>query len=416
MLYGSKSKEELNTYVEKLIMENVVTRKNHRDFYSHLKRKFNISESLAADIITFKKDMAEFTPFQLFAVVYCLKPEALPKFFTETEIANFSASKMEENETITFPITIPMMQISDSQWIGATDLQQLMTLRKARMLNYDENEQRALQIIKKGETIIRKPFVNRKAVAEIRESMENGTYVSDAITLNMTDNADYSYDEKKHILTIHSLPKGMFNLIDGYHRTLAMSEINQFNPEFNLPMELRVVAFSPEEATAFIFQQDKKTLMKKVVSDSYDPYSIVNRIITRVNRSPEFLMQNEIGRNGSCIDMATLGKLIEAHYMKEKIKRENIPEFVRNTSIELIDKFNALITQIPSLSSGFSDIQLFIAMYLFTKDKIKTKDYGKIFNRLNNLSDEEKKYMKITDRGYVRRKGISILDEKLEGR
>lgn len=105
---------------------------------------------------------------------------------------------MEENETVTFPITIPMMQISDSQWIGATDLQQLMTLRKARMLNYDENEQRALQIIKKGETIIRKPFVNRKAVAEIRESMENGTYVSDAITLNMTDNADYSYDEKKH--------------------------------------------------------------------------------------------------------------------------------------------------------------------------------------------------------------------------
>lgn len=129
--------------------------------------------------------------------------------------------------------------------------------------------------------------------------MENGTYIPDAITLNMTDNAEYEYDNSSCTLSIYSLPRDMFNLIDGYHRTLAMSEIHQFNAEFNLPMELRVVAFSPEEATAFIFQQDQKTLMKKVVSDCYDPYSIVNRIITRVNRSPEFLMQNEIGRNGS---------------------------------------------------------------------------------------------------------------------
>jgi len=88
----------------------------------------------------------------------------------------------------------------------------------------------------------------------------------------------------------------MFNLIDGYHRTLAMSEIHQFNAEFNLPMELRIVSFTRSEAEAFVFKQDQKTLMKKVGSDSYDPNTITNRIIVRINKSPEFLLQNENGK------------------------------------------------------------------------------------------------------------------------
>ena len=147
-------------------------------------------ESVAADIVTLKKDMAEFTPFELFAVVYCVKKETLGKFFTEAEIQQLAETKMTVPK-IKLPLQLQMLKVADNQWIGATDLKFIMKLREAQMLNYDENQQRALQIIKRGEIEIRKPFVSRKAVEEIREAMENGTYIPDAITLNMTDNAEY---------------------------------------------------------------------------------------------------------------------------------------------------------------------------------------------------------------------------------
>ena len=108
------------------------------------------------------------------------------------------------------------------------------------MFEYDPNQQRALQIIKHGEVEIRKPFVNRNAVREIKESMMNGTYIPDPITLNMTDEAIYSYDETSCTLTINEIPNGMFKLIDGYHRTIAMSEIYQADQDFKIQMQLQL--------------------------------------------------------------------------------------------------------------------------------------------------------------------------------
>lgn len=410
MLYGNKSKQDLDRYVEKLV-STITTRKSRRELYDHLKRKFDMPESVAADIITLKKDMAEFTPFELFAVVYCIKKETLGKFFTEAEIQQLAETKMTVPK-IKLPLQLQMLKVADNQWIGATDMAFIMKLREAQMLNYDENEQRALQIIKRGEIEIRKPFVSRKAVEEIREAMENGTYIPDAITLNMTDNAEYEYDNSSCTLSIYSLPRDMFNLIDGYHRTLAMSEIHQFNSEFNLPMELRIVSFTRSEAEAFVFQQDQKTLMKKVVSDSYDPNTITNRIIVRINKSPEFLLQNEINRNGGKIDQARLAKLIAHYYLQDPVRKADQPKVITTVASELIKKFNELLEQVPELMDGMNVQQLCTAMFVFSKP-IDAASYGEVFRYLlSDLSSEEKGSIIVDSFGRVRRKGINILEDK----
>lgn len=410
MLYGNKSKQDLDRYVEKLV-STITTRKSRRELYDHLKRKFDMPESVAADIVTLKKDMAEFTPFELFAIVYCVKKETLGKFFTEAEIQQLAETKMTVPK-IKLPLQLQMLKVADNQWIGATDMAFIMKLREAQMLNYDENEQRALQIIKRGEIEIRKPFVSRKAVEEIREAMENGTYIPDAITLNMTDNAEYEYDNGSCTLSIYSLPRDMFNLIDGYHRTLAMSEINQFNPEFNLPMELRIVSFTRSEAEAFVFQQDQKTLMKKVVSDSYDPNTITNRIIVRINKSPEFLLQNEINRNGGKIDQARLAKLIAHYYLQDPVRKADQPKVITTIASELIKKFNELLEQVPELMDGMNVQQLCVAMFVFSKP-IDAASYGEAFRYLlSDLSSEEKGSIIVDSFGRVRRKGINILEDK----
>lgn len=410
MLYGNKSKQDLDRYVEKLV-STITTRKSRRELYDHLKRKFDMPESVAADIVTLKKDLAEFTPFELFTVVYCIKKETLGKFFTEAEIQQLAETKMTVPK-IKLPLQLQMLKVADNQWIGATDMAFIMKLREAQMLNYDENEQRALQIIKRGEVEIRKPFVSRKAVEEIRETMENGTYIPDAITLNMTDNAEYEYDNSSYTLTIHSLPRDMFNLIDGYHRTLAMSEIHQFNSEFNLPMELRIVSFTRSEAEAFVFQQDQKTLMKKVVSDSYDPNTITNRIIVRINKSPEFLLQNEINRNGGKIDQARLAKLIAHYYLQDSVRKADQPKVITTVASELIKKFNELLEQVPELMDGMNVQQLCTAMFVFSKP-IDAASYGEVFRYLlSDLSSEEKGSIIVDSSGRVRRKGINILEDK----
>jgi len=410
MLYGNKSKQDLDRYVEKLV-STITTRKSRRELYDHLKRKFDMPESVAADIVTLKKDMAEFTPFELFAVLYCVKKETLGKFFTEAEIQQLAETKMTVPK-IKLPLQLQMLKVADNQWIGATDMAFIMKLREAQMLNYDENEQRALQIIKRGEIEIRKPFVSRKAVEEIREAMENGTYIPDAITLNMTDNAEYEYDNSACTLSIYSLPRDMFNLIDGYHRTLAMSEIHQFNAEFNLPMELRIVSFTRSEAEAFVFQQDQKTLMKKVVSDSYDPNTITNRIIVRINKSPEFLLQNEINRNGGKIDQARLAKLIAYYYLQDPVRKADQPKVITTVASELIKKFNELLEQVPELMDGMNVQQLCAAMFVFSKP-IDAFSYGEAFRYLlSDLSSEEKGSIIVDSFGRVRRKGINILEGK----
>lgn len=410
MLYGNKSKQDLDRYVEKLV-STITTRKSRRELYDHLKRKFDMPESVAADIVTLKKDMAEFTPFELFAVVYCIKKETLGKFFTEAEIQQLAGTKMTVPK-IKLPLQLQMLKVADNQWIGATDMAFIMKLREAQMLNYDENEQRALQIIKRGEIEIRKPFVSRKAVEEIREAMENGTYIPDAITLNMTDSAEYEYDNSSCTLSIYSLPRDMFNLIDGYHRTLAMSEIHQFNAEFNLPMELRIVSFTRSEAEAFVFQQDQKTLMKKVVSDSYDPNTITNRIIVRINKSPEFLLQNEINRNGVKIDQTRLAKLIAHYYLQDPVRKADQPKVITTVASELIKKFNELLEQVPELMDGMNIQQLCVAMFVFSKP-IDAASYGEAFRYLlSDLSSEEKSSIIVDSFGRVRRKGINILEDK----
>ena len=410
MLYGNKSKQDLDRYVEKLV-STITTRKSRRELYDHLKRKFDMPESVAADIVTLKKDMAEFTPFELFAVLYCVKKETLGKFFTEAEIQQLAETKMTVPK-IKLPLQLQMLKVADNQGIGATDMAFIMKRREAQMLNYDENEQRALQIIKRGEVEIRKPFVSRKAVEEIREAMENGTYIPDAITLNMTDNAEYEYDNSSCTLSIYSLPRDMFNLIDGYHRTLAMSEIHQFNAEFNLPMELRIVSFTRSEAEAFVFQQDQKTLMKKVVSDSYDPNTITNRIIVRINKSPEFLLQNEINRNGGKIDQARLAKLIAYYYLQDPVRKADQPKVIITVASELIKKFNELLEQVPELMDGMNVQQLCAAMFVFSKP-IDAVSYGEAFRYLlSDLSAEEKGSIIVDSFGRVRRKGINILEDK----
>lgn len=413
MLYGEKSRDELNDYAEKLLQNSkqIKTKRGRREIYDWTLDKFNLSTSVVDDMLTFKKDIKEFTPFEIFAVVWFLDRNSLSKFFTQDEIENLSNSKFDDLKA-TFPLVFDdMVQITPDQWIGKISLQQIMKLKRSRMLNYDENEQRALRRIKSGKEEIFKPYVNNRSVKEIKEAMENGTYIPDPITLNMQDGAEYNYSN--HKLTIYSLPKGMFNLDDGYHRYLAMSQIADFNKDFDYPMELRIVAFSNSKATAFIFQQDQKTLMKRIVSETYDPNSVANKVVRKLNEEATSNINGMIGRNKAMIDSAVLSKLITSFYNTNKTPREEVNKAVISIYGQLKEKFNYITEQNDLFLGKYTDTLLFIVMYVFSTDLPKEKYVDTILSVYGGLTEEENKYFRIASIGAVRKKAINIIESKI---
>ena len=415
MLYGDRSRQELEEYAEKLFAKSEVIkdRASRRNLYDELMDHFGLEVSVVDDMITFKRDIKEFTSFQIFCVIWFLDRKSLSKFFTEAEINALSKEKIEK-ETVDFPLILdPMVAITDDQWIGRVTLQTLMRWRNAQLLNYDENEQRALRRVKFGNVEVFKPYVNAKSVSEIRNAMESGSYIPDTITLNMGDGSEYDFSNGK--LTIYSLANNMFNLDDGYHRYLAMSQIHDFDKEFDFPMELRIVNFENSKATSFIFQQDQKTKMKKVVSDSYDVNAIQNKVATRLNNDRLGCnITGMIGRNSAAIDMGAFAKLIAYFFIREKPKKDEEMKYVIKLQNELTEKFNVLTTQDPIFLEKYSDEMLVTTMYVFASD-IQPDDYAESIHRVvDNLNEDEKRIFKIPATGRIRKKAISIIEKKLE--
>ena len=410
MLYGDKSRNELNEYIEKKITTTLSHRQARISFYNVLLNKFELPSDIPESMVTHRKDISEFTNYEMFCFLYALDKNKLKKYFTDKEIKLFSNEKYE-TETIEMPIEFTnMIQIAEDQFIGKTTLQWLMKAKKARIINYDPNEQRALRRVKHGETEIWKPWVSTKNVSEIKESMLNGTYIPDPITLNIPDGSSYYYDNGK--LVIESLVNGMFNLDDGYHRYLAMSQIHDFDKEFDYPMEIRIVNFDNAKANQFIFQQDQKTSMKKVVSDSYDPNSVANRIIQRMNMDPLFNLNGKIGRNNALISSPILGKLITFFYPKDKNINENI--FVVETKNDLVKKFNVISdADTKYMNKKYTEKELIIIMYVFSNNMIKPEEYIDTINLLMDKTRKENRLIMLTPTGRVRKAGINLLDKIL---
>ena len=277
------------------------------------------------------------------------------------------------------------------------------------MLNYDANEQRALKRVKFGTTEIYKPFVNNVSVKQIRERILAGDYVPDPLTFNMGDDAEYTFADGT--LTINHITKGMMNLDDGYHRYLAMGQIYDSDPNFNYPVVIQIVAFSNAKANQFIYQQDQKNRMKKIVSDTYDQNAVPNLIVARINEDPAFAFNGMIGRNQSLINSAVLAKLIAAFYHTKDIRKSDIRE-IAAIQRDLIAKFNILVSDDRFLRE-FDDVKLFVTLYVFTSNVNPQNYIETITTIVDNLTPEEKRYMLVTPTGGVRRVALNTLADKI---
>lgn len=375
-----KSKSLLETEISNALTLISNKRREIQKLNKEAVSKYGIPQKIVDDYTAKRKDLTDASPFVLFILTdVLLGQKKLVEYFTPIEIKSLSKEKWN-TETLEFPLRFSVRRITDDQYVGGTSVKELMLFRDAQFINYNENAQRTMQHIVKGDVEYYKIALNKNAVNAIVESFDNDVYIPNTITLNIPEDASYDYDEKKQILIIHEAK--YLDILDGYHRYVAMSMKHNEDPDWDRPMELRIVQFDESKARRFIWQEDQKTKMRKIDSESMNSNKVANRIVERINGDNRFILYGKISRNKGIINAAYFGNIIERIYLKGIKKSEEFKAMktIANQLIQTIEDFTDMYPQYLSRS--------------WTKHEIYMMCYEAKFGNLKNFSKDLRKVIK----------------------
>ncbi len=308
-----KSRELLEKKLTNKFRSNLRSRSQIREWIAYCNTFFKLPESISSDYIMLRKDLVEANEFLLFILCFVVYgKEGTKEFFTPSEIERYLDAEWYI-EKAKFPLEFDMTLINDEQFIGKISVKELMKLKDSQLINYNENAQRTMKRIVRGEAEYYQISLNKDAVYSIMESFKSDIYIPNTITLNLPDDAVYYYDEVEKKLVIKKAE--YLDILDGYHRYIAMSKVCTEYPDFDYEMELRVVQFTEDKARRFIWQEDQKTKMSRVDSESMDTAKLSNKIVERVNMS-NCILAGQISRNGGIINAAQLSNAIDIVLLK----------------------------------------------------------------------------------------------------
>lgn len=405
---------EADQYIEHRFA-GIVKPSARRKFSIEVFEKFEIPIEKTMDLLMFRHSIQECKNFEVYAYISSLDKNKLNDFFTKEELNYLNGAEYKTDE-ISFPITLDgMIQIAEDQWIGGTSLQNMMKLRDAQMINYREGQQRTLKRVMSGGIETFHIAISKNNVKEIEDLIRRQLYIPDDITLNMpVDGSKFKYNKTKKTLTIYELPNSMFDILDAYHRYLAMSNIHNQLPDFDYPMELRITNFPPAKAQQFIYQKDQKTRMTKSKSDSYNQYSVENRILRMVNQDPNCLIAGKIGSNSEDIDMGQMAIFIKKWVVPGIIAQKDETRIILESKTMLIERINKVVIDMPELLSHRWTIkEMFSIMYVICQDIIDPSEYASIIKYLVDNITESSVNNFISNK-YVRIKMINKADELTE--
>ena len=399
MLIDKKNAENRLT----VFFTNVDDVKMRQKWYLDLANTYNIPVSISSDIISRRKDLSEYNEFILFAITSIVKPEWVQKFFVDKEIKLYNGKKYKP-ESVKFPIEIPVMQVTEDQYIGVSSAKWLMSLRDAYLINYNADTQRALDIMLKGDTVIYRPYVNEKSVIEIAESFKNGSFIPNTISLNINlddENADYYFKDNK--LVINSITE--FDIFDGYHRYLGMARNYDADHSFDYPIELRITMFSVAKAKQFIWQEDHKTKMRRVDAEAYNQNDVGNQVTSRLNNDPEFCLYGMVSLRGGYINSGIINQVIKRLFFGKQVSKKDII----NVSKLLKTKINSFVEDYNDyIEKEWERYEIYIIMYGISRHF----DNERIYNALHSITAEQIKLLH--SRNDLRKGMIDIIKEVYE--
>lgn len=341
-------KRELEKYLERQFDKIVLNTELYKAICIYANEKYDIPKGMISDFVAGRASLSEASEFVLFILLDSLQNicqdnlhvRKISECYSEKEIQYYNKNKYETGK-IKFPLMFKMIQVEDDQWIGKIDAKTLMKLREAQLTKYNENAQRTMQRIVKGEKEIYKIFIHETAVDKIVKSFVKKVFIPNTITLNIPaeSNANFYYDEETNLLIIKSLEQ--FDITDGYHRFVSLCRVCDMDKDFNCNMELRIINFTEDKANQFIYQEDQKTKMRKIDSDSMNMDNAANIVVKRLNENVSCNLKGLISRNDGIVPFGEFAELVHYFYFKGVGKEQERSTTLR-TIKELTNNFNML--------------------------------------------------------------------------
>lgn len=376
---------DLRNFLEKELVAYALNKNECNKLCNIINQKHNISIGRIMDIIVQRVSMEEVDEFELYCFLEEIQPKKLKHYYTDIELQNYSGAKREETNQIKFPIKIKCMPVSYDSYIGVTDADFLMKLRSNQLINYNKNAQRNMEMVIRGEHRYYKISLNKSSVKEIKESFENGTFISNTITLNIPvdEQSDFYYDENNNELVINNIKA--FDIADGYHRYVAMSQVKDDDSSWNYKMELRITNYSDDKTKNFMFQESKQTPMKRIDSDSLNMNSPANIVLERLNNDSSFVLHGNIRRAGGTINFAWFSSIIDYFYFKKKSENNN-PVFLIKLQKDLCNSLNNYFMTSPNYIEHYFTFKELCVLFYGIYNKINTFEIMVTLNKTNELN------------------------------
>lgn len=221
-----------------------------------------------------------------------VKDFKIKDIFTDKEIQKYSKSKFENITEIIYPISFKVLKISDDQWLSTISSKKLFELYKNQIINYNKNTQRPLKEVTKHGIKTYKINKNKQSVNSIKEDLKKGLFIPNCLTFNINmDNPsnEYYVDEENGELVLEN---GQFDLIDGFHRYSAITELLLENPDIEFNFGIWIMNFDENKSCRFIAQEDKRNKINKTYTKSLDALngdnfsSRIVKVLNENNNSP----------------------------------------------------------------------------------------------------------------------------------
>ena len=162
-----KNKMVLVKELNKELITKIKNRKELNNLAQQLETQFEVPQDFSLDYLGLRIDLETLSEEKLFWFAKVIKKDIVEKYYTNSEIKIYSNRKYKIKK-IKFPLKLKMIPIKNNeQYIGATDVKQLMMFRDAQLINYNENTQRTLTKVVNGGEEYYKISLNKKAITGI---------------------------------------------------------------------------------------------------------------------------------------------------------------------------------------------------------------------------------------------------------
>jgi hypothetical protein len=243
-------------------------------------------------------------------------------WFTSLEISKIKEYKKELNKTTGYPIVFKEgKKIADDFYSFYVPAQKIKELYDNLLIKYNAETQRNLKIRQTKNGIIETINLNRQSVNEMKECMLRNDFITNNITINILHDGEDDFIFKNGDLIINS---GELNILDGFHRSVAMNLALLENPDLNYITGVNITNFDVEKGKRFIVQEDKKNKINqeyiKTITESLE-----NLVVKEINQGSKSDLKGKITHSETLIknNKALILSSIVADAIKSEFNLKN---------------------------------------------------------------------------------------------